>query len=153
LPDPRVNTSHPADLVPGLLRHTLASLQFSRQFREGAAARLERAAAQFRAQRPGLFRRKTEISFVGVHVRRGDHLALQAESGLVELKPGYYLQAMDLYRAKLGPRTLFLLVTDDPSWVRARLLPPHRNTSDLILATAVEEEKDRLVAVGKGGDH
>ena len=44
-------------------------------------------------------------------------------------------------------------MTDDPSWVRARLLPRHRNTSDLILATVVEEEKDRLVAVGKGGDH
>ena len=90
----------------------------------------------------------------------------------MELGPAYYLQAMDLYRAKLGPRTLFLLVrnpgvyvllaeddrlkssyvevTDDPSWVRARLLPSHRNTSDLILATAVEEEKDRLVAVGEG---
>ena len=61
MPDPRVNSSHPADLVPGLLRHTLASLQFSRQFREAAAARLERAAAQFRQQWPGLFRRKTEI--------------------------------------------------------------------------------------------
>ena len=50
----------------------------------------------------------------------------QAEGGLVSLQPGYFLQALDLYRqwvGRAGKIPVFLFVSDDLGWARQKLLP------------------------------
>ena len=56
--------------------------------------------------------------FVGIHVRRTDHLAYEKKFGLKSLDPSYYLNAMQMFRKKFknsskNKRLLFVLVGDD----------------------------------------
>ena len=44
------------------------------------------------------WKRKKKLTFVGIHSRRGDYLALQEEHGKPELTPNYFLDAMEMYR-------------------------------------------------------
>lgn len=60
---------------------------------------------------------------VGVHVRRGDY-AKPAYRDLFPIVPAaWYAQAGEMLRARLG-EVRFLVVTDDPGWVKANLRLP-----------------------------
>jgi hypothetical protein len=60
---------------------------------------------------------------VGVHVRRGDY-AKPAYRDLFPIVPAaWYAQAAELLRVRLG-EARFLVVTDDPGWVREHLRLP-----------------------------
>ncbi|MBU3684641.1 MAG: alpha-1,2-fucosyltransferase [Phycisphaerales bacterium] len=64
-----------------------------------------------------------ERATVGMHVRRGDY-AKPAYRDLFPIVPAaWYAQAAELLRARLGD-VRFLVVTDDPGWVRAHLKLP-----------------------------
>ena len=41
---------------------------------------------------------KNELIFVGIHIRKGDHVALEIEKKVPELKASFYHEAMELYR-------------------------------------------------------
>ena len=65
---------------------------------------------------------------VGVHVRRGDY-AKPAYRDLFPIVPAeWYAQAGELLRARLGD-VRFLVVTDDPGWVKTNLRLP--GTTDI----------------------
>ena len=67
-----------------------------------------------------------KLVYVGVHNRRTDHLQYQAEGGWVSLQPGYFLEALEVYRQWAGQQhkqLLFLFVSDDLHWARQNLLP------------------------------
>ena len=66
---------------------------------------------------------RTSCDLVGVHVRRRDHIKYEERLGLDTLTRQYFMEAVDLYRERLK-QPIFLIVTDDPDWVR-RELPPH----------------------------
>ncbi len=60
---------------------------------------------------------------VGVHVRRGDY-AKPAYRDILPIVPAaWYAQACELLRERLG-EVRFLVVTDDPGWVKANLRLP-----------------------------
>ena len=62
--------------------------------------------------------KKKKWIFVGIHVRRTDHIAYEKKFGLKSLDPSYYLNAMQMFRKKFknaskNKRLLFVLVGDD----------------------------------------
>ena len=62
--------------------------------------------------------KKKNWIFIGIHVRRTDHLAYEDKYGLKSLDPSYYLTAMQMFRKKFknatkNKRLLFVLVGDD----------------------------------------
>ena len=64
--------------------------------------------------------------YVGLHNRRTDHLQYQLEGGWRVIQPGYFLEALELYRqwaAESNKHPLFLFVSDDLDWARQKLLP------------------------------
>ena len=68
-----------------------------------------------------------ECVFIGVHIRRGDHLQYETENDMKNLDHQYYLLAMNLYRIKFKKETLqgriiFVLVSDDKDWVKQAVL-------------------------------
>ena len=66
------------------------------------------------------------IVYVGVHNRRTDHLQYQAEGGWITLQPGYFLEALEVYRQwawRSNKHLVFLFVSDDLGWAREKLLP------------------------------
>lgn len=78
------------------------------------------------------------ITFVGIHSRRTDHVALQKEMGEEVLKASYYLEAMEMYREKFK-NTIFIFVSDDMEWGRKELLPRVK-TGDMYLAGDLTQE-------------
>ena len=41
---------------------------------------------------------KKDFTLVGIHVRRGDHIAFEAERGIPHLRASYFLEAMEKFR-------------------------------------------------------
>ena len=110
------------DQIPGLIDFALKSFTFKPFYTDQAAATIRRISAKMRGSSgpPG------DLLYVGVHNRRTDHLQYQREGGWVPLQPGYFLEALDLYRDWRWPpttRILFLFVSDDPHWAEERLVP------------------------------
>ena len=58
--------------VPGIMDFALNSFVFKKKFRETSQKILTSIAQEFRKQNPKKFRRRQDITFVGVHHRRGD---------------------------------------------------------------------------------
>ena len=77
--------------------------------------RLHDVTEDFKESNPKKFKKKQDITFVGIHHRRGDHLKFQTESGIHLLEAGYFFEAMDLYRQRFK-RVVFVYVTDDIEW-------------------------------------
>ena len=69
--------------------------------------------------------RRSRITYVGVHVRRTDYKTyLQSKYNMTALGPEFYLKAMTYFRQRrpdLG-RPIFLVASDDVSWVKKHLL-------------------------------
>ena len=118
--------------IPGIMDFTLNSFVFKKKFRETTHKILSSIARTFRQQNPNKFRKRQDITFVGVHHRRGDHIALQRESKLVQLGPGYFLDTMASFRKKYK-RVAFVYVSDDMKWAEERILP-RLKTKDFFLA-------------------
>ena len=68
-----------------------------------------------------------DFVYVGVHIRRGDHLEYETENDMTNLDPQFYLLAMQSYREKfkietLQGRIIFVLVSDDKDWAKKAIL-------------------------------
>jgi galactoside 2-L-fucosyltransferase 1/2 len=78
-----------------------------------------------------------ERVFVGIHSRRTDHVSYENARGRTDLKPSYFLQAMDLFREhfqqKLKKDVVFVYVSDDLEWGKKHVLP-RVGSGDLFLA-------------------
>ena len=75
------------------------------------------------------------IVVVGVHNRRTDHLQYQAEGGWITLQPGYFLEALEVYRQwswRSDKHLVFLFVSDDLDWARQKLLPRIKTKGDFL---------------------
>ena len=69
---------------------------------------------------------KGNMTFVGIHVRRTDHLAYEAKHAMKELDASYYLKAMAMFRkrfkaASRKKRLIFVVVSDDIDWSVSKL--------------------------------
>ena len=84
-------------------------------FRDYSMNRLHEVALDFKQSNPKKFKKKQDITFVGIHHRRGDHLKFQIESGFKPLEAAYFFEAMELYRQRFK-RVVFVYVTDDIEW-------------------------------------
>ena len=86
--------------------------------------------------------------FVGIHIRRLDHVQYERDNDMKNLDLQYYLRAMQLYRMKFKKENqqkmlIFVLLSDDMQWGKSKLLPqakegdlyiggeglPHKNES------------------------
>ena len=79
------------ELCAGVVDFAVNSFQFRNEILDPSKENLEFIAEHFRKENPKKFRKKTDITFVGIHNRRGDHLEFQKEGGYVMLDPGYFL--------------------------------------------------------------
>ena len=66
--------------------------------------------------------------FVGIHIRRTDHVQYERDNNLKNLDLEYYLRAMQLYRMKFNiehqqKKLIFVLLSDDIEWGKSKLLP------------------------------
>lgn len=43
-------------------------------------------------------KKSKNLTFVGIHARRTDHIAYERERGMPSIQPSYYLKAMEYYR-------------------------------------------------------
>ena len=109
------------DEVPGMVDFAVRAFTFKKYFKDRSQAILEIVSREFKKNNKKLFKREKDITFVGIHKRRTDHLEFQREGGFVPLEAGYFLEAMDMYRAKF-PRVVFLFVSDDMAWGREKLV-------------------------------
>ena len=63
------------------------------------------------------------LVYIGVHVRRHDSIIRMIELyDLWEIRPSYYLQAIQLYKQKFKNRAVFLLTSDDMGWVQQNII-------------------------------
>ena len=123
--------------VPGIMDFTLKSFVFKKKLRDTSQAVLRAVAEAFRSKNPEKFKKRQDITFVGVHHRRGDHISLQREGGLYMLGPGYFLDTMAWFREKYR-RVAFVYVSDDMKWAEEKLVP-RLKTKDLFLAGMLQD--------------
>eukprot|EP00095_Tigriopus_kingsejongensis_P012638 maker-scaffold1516_size37830-snap-gene-0.10 protein:Tk12638 transcript:maker-scaffold1516_size37830-snap-gene-0.10-mRNA-1 annotation:"galactoside 2-alpha-l-fucosyltransferase 1" len=116
-------------------------------FMDEASAYLIRIAADFRAKKTKNAKRakksKQPLTYVGIHSRRTDHLAFEVENNYVELRPSYYLKAMDLFRDKFK-NVIFVYISDDVPWGKAKLTPRNKAGDLYFGADGLPEGMDSL---------
>ena len=66
--------------------------------------------------------------FVGIHIRRTDHVKYERDNDIKNLDLQYYLRAMHLYRTLFKTehqekKLIFVLLSDDMQWGKSNLLP------------------------------
>ena len=83
---------------------SLKAFTFKKELRDTSDENLRTIGNHFREKNLKLFKKKRDITYVGVHHRRGDHIAYQKEKNMSPLEPGYFLEAMDMYRDKYKRR-------------------------------------------------
>ena len=108
------------DDIPGILDFTVNAFKFKKVFRETSDDTLTTIGNHFRQANKKKFKKRKDITYVGIHNRRGDHLYFQKESGLKTLEPGYFIEAMEMYREKYK-RVVFIYVSDDMNWGEEKL--------------------------------
>ena len=108
------------DDVPGLLDTVIHSFTFRKKFSNPGKNVLTDIAHDYRMNNPKKFKNKKDITFVGIHQRRGDHLSFQEEGKIGHLSAGYFLEAMEIFRERFR-RVVFVYVSDDLEWGRKKL--------------------------------
>ena len=116
----------------GVVDFAVDSFQFRNEILYASEENLQFIAEHFKKENPKKFRKKTDITFVGIHNRRGDHLDYQKEGGYVTLDPGYFLNAMESFREKYK-RVVFVYVSDDMDWGKQKI-KKRLKTKDFYLA-------------------
>lgn len=112
------------------------NFQFHDHFMTWSLDVLKKTEKDFRRRKK--LKKKSPVTFVGIHNRRGDHLVDQVKEGVGELLPGYFLGGMDFFRDRYK-NVIFLYVSDDMDWGKRRLLPRVRS-GDLYLVGALSEQ-------------
>ena len=70
------------DDVPGLINFTVNAFTFKDEIRDQAEENLHTIAEHFKENNSKKFKKKQEVTFVGIHHRRGDHVHMQKEGSL-----------------------------------------------------------------------
>ena len=83
------------------------------------------------------------VTVVGVHHRRGDHLQYQLDHDIPHITMSYLGQSMDLFRRRFQENVVFLYISDDPEWIQ----PYAKKLKDLIPSS--RKSKDRVEATGE----
>ncbi|XP_046548477.1 galactoside alpha-(1,2)-fucosyltransferase 1-like [Haliotis rubra] len=66
----------------------------------------------------------SNLTYIGIHVRRGDYMSPQSRrQGRITPPAKYYIHAMRYFRA-IFPNTLFVVLGDDGSWVNRNIGAP-----------------------------
>eukprot|EP00095_Tigriopus_kingsejongensis_P007597 maker-scaffold417_size177606-snap-gene-0.46 protein:Tk07597 transcript:maker-scaffold417_size177606-snap-gene-0.46-mRNA-1 annotation:"galactoside 2-alpha-l-fucosyltransferase 2" len=107
-------------LVKAARFQAVKHLQFQPVFRQRAAQILTDV-----AKAKGL--PINQITFIGVHNRRTDHLKyFQTHFHQGPLKPSYFHDAMDIFREDYD-HPAFIFVSDDMKWAQAKIKNPHHD--------------------------
>lgn len=116
------------ELLKGNSDKVIRSLVFMQRFLETARETLARSELVWRKRNYKRVRREKiglgNVTMVGIHHRRGDHLAYERVMGIPHVTLSYLGPSMDLFRERAGDErpTIFLYVSDDQSWVREQRL-------------------------------
>lgn len=137
--DKTIKEDFPIDEVPGMVDFTVQAFTFREYFKKNSQAILEQVGKDFKKNNKKLFKKEKNITFVGIHNRRTDHLDYQKEGGFVPLEAGYFIEAMEMFRNKY-PRTVFVYVSDDISWGREKI-KKRVKTKDFYIAGSLQDEK------------
>ena len=86
---------------PGLVDFAVDSFTFRPEILAVSKENLEFIAEHYRRENKKKFRKRSDITFVGIHNRRGDHLEYQKEGGFIPLDPGYFVNVS----VRMGSRT------------------------------------------------
>ena len=78
---------------------------------------------------------------VGIHVRKGDYIRYEKGKNLLHLSAEFYVKSMNVFKKKLGKKTVFLLITDDIKWCQDNL--PKRK--DLFIVSDPGKSKEEGV--------
>ena len=81
---------------------------------------MKKIAIDFQKNNTKKFKKRKDITFVGVHHRRGDHLLFQQEGDIATIDVGYFLESMEIFREKYK-RVVFVYVSDDIAWAKEKL--------------------------------
>lgn len=125
------------DDVPGLLDNVMNAFTFRREISETSRSVLMGIARDFRQDNPKKFKKKKDITFVGIHQRRGDHLSFRDEGNIGELGASYFLESMEMYRKKFK-RVVFVFVSDDLEWGIEKL-ERRIKTKDFFIAGSLQD--------------
>lgn len=129
--------SYHMDDVPGLLDNVINAFTFREQFSNPARAVLKTIAHHYRQNNPKKFRKKKDITFVGIHQRRGDHVSFRDEGNIDELGASYFLESMEIFREKFK-RVVFVYVSDDLEWGKEKL-ERRIKTKDFFIAGSLQD--------------
>ena len=127
------------DDIPGIIDFTLRSFTFKKVFRDRSEEILRNIGEHFRQENKKKFKKKQDITYVGIHNRRGDHLDFQKEAGYIPLEPGYFIEAMEMFRERYK-RVVFIYVSDDMRWGQEKL-KRRIKTKDFYLAGSLQDEQ------------
>merc|ERR1711971_1229912 len=94
--------------------------------------------------------KKSEVTFVGIHNRRGDHIQYQKEGNFKSIEPSYFIEAMDLYRQEFR-KVVFIYVSDNVDWGKKRLLPRVK-TGDLYFVDDILHANEAESVPAQGRD-
>ena len=128
------------DDVPGLLDTVKNAFTIRREFREHSKSVLMDIAYNYRRNHPKKFKfkNKKNITFVGIHQRRGDHVSFRKEHNIDELGTSYFLESMEMFREKFK-NVVFVYVSDDLEWGKEKL-QKRIKTQDFFIAGSLQEQ-------------
>ena len=124
------------DDVPGFLDTVISAFTIRKEFSEPARNVLMDIASIYRHNNPKKFKKKEDITFVGIHQRRGDHISYRKEFNMDELGASYFIESMEMFRQKFK-RVVFVYVSDDIEWGRANL-EKRIKSKDFIIAGSLQ---------------
>ena len=82
------------------------------------------------------------VTIVGVHHRRGDHLQYELSHDIPHITMSYLARSMDCFRRRFH-NVVFLYISDDSEWIQ----PYVKKHRDLVISSS--KAKDRIEATGE----
>ena len=104
----------------GFVKKFESNFRFAAKYDEGAERTLNKIKAKLAYKNP---------IWIGIHVRKGDFVTYELSMDFEPIKPSYYIQAMDLYRAQALPTEdlIFVIISDNVDWCKMHIKKKHKN--------------------------
>ena len=110
-PEDHISTEQEA-FQKGYVKHLQTNMEFRDNLKERVNRRLKGIAKKV------LGKKAKEVTYVGVHVRRTDHVAyMKSQHGTGALDAEYYNDAMEYFREEYD-NCLFVVASDDIKWAK-----------------------------------
>jgi len=123
--------------IPGIADRLESNLKFKQKYMNMSQKTVQSIISSHLKKIKSKKKRKKmekDLTLVGIHVRRGDHISYEIEKGIPVLKASYFLEAMEKYRSHFGNKVIFILVSDDIEWCKEALSKRNR-IEDLYFAS------------------